>query len=560
MSNLTPRTQTPTRERREKRVIKIYNQLTLSQFVAGERIPIFQFLISASKNHGASRVVLEDFSRKGMSYRSLILKSFILGEQIKRKTNDEVNVGILLPNTTACVVSVLGLYAFRKVPTMLNYTAGSKNMSNSCVTSQLGTVITSRQFIRKAELNEELQAIKSVVKQVIFLEDLAKNISLKDKIQGLLRARNPEKFYSRNPQLIAPIDSPAAILFTSGSEGAPKGVVLSHRNIIANIHQVSSVMDLTPNDIMFNALPMFHSFGFTLGTLTPILAGLKTFLYPNPKHYATVVELIYDTRATLLIGTNTFLAAYLKYSKNYDFSSLRMVFAGGEKLQDDTRQNWLEDRGIKIIEGYGTTECGPVISCNTPMYSKTGSVGKVLPGIETRFNPFPGVEIGGELCVRGENIMLGYLYLDNPGKIVPLPNGWYDTGDVVEYDTDGFITIVDRVKRFAKISGEMVSLSAIENEIAICWPDSKHGVVSIQDQKRGEKLVLITDKQDADRAELARKLKSQGVSSISTPQQIQIMKQIPLLGTGKVDYPKLLAFLKSIPKTTRKFIRKKTDK
>ena len=194
------------------------------------------------------------------------------------------------------------------------------------------------------------------------------------------------------------------------------------------------------------------------------------------------------------------------------------------------------------------------------MYSKTGSVGKVLPGIETRFNPFPGVEIGGELCVRGENIMLGYLYLDNPGKIVPLPNGWYDTGDVVEYDTDGFITIVDRVKRFAKISGEMVSLSAIENEIAICWPDSKHGVVSIQDQKRGEKLVLITDKQDADRAELARKLKSQGVSSISTPQQIQIMKQIPLLGTGKVDYPKLLAFLKSIPKTTRKFIRKKTDK
>ena len=445
---------------------------------------------------------------------------------------------------------------------MLNYTAGSKNIANSCITSQLKTVITSRQFISKAELSEELQAIKGEVKQVIFLEDLAKNISIKDKLLGVWRLLTINRFYRKHHHLIPPIDSPAVILFTSGSEGSPKGVVLSHRNVTANIQQSCSVMDLSPKDIMFNALPMFHAFGFNLGTITPLLIGVKTFLYPNPKHFSTVVELIYDTRATLLIGTNTFLSAYLKVSKNYDFSNLRLVFTGGEKLQDDTRQNWLEQRGIKLLEGYGSTECGPVISCNTLMYQKSGSVGMILPGMEVRYNPFPGLDIGGELCVRGENVMLGYLYLDNPGKIVPLPNGWYDTGDVVTYDENGYITIVDRIKRFAKISGEMVSLSAIENEVAICWPENMHGVVSMHDQKRGEKLILITDKEDADRQELAKKLKAQGVSQIAIPNQIQVIKQLPLLGTGKVDYPKLIAFIKSIPNSTKGFLnkRKKDDK
>jgi acyl-[acyl-carrier-protein]-phospholipid O-acyltransferase/long-chain-fatty-acid--[acyl-carrier-protein] ligase len=153
--------------------------------------------------------------------------------------------------------------------------------------------------------------------------------------------------------------------------------------------------------------------------------------------------------------------------------------------------------------------------------------------------------------------MLGYLYLDNPGKIVPLPNGWYDTGDIVTYDENGYLTIVDRIKRFAKISGEMVSLSSIENEIAICWPENMHGVVSMHDQKRGEKLILITDKPDADRQELSKKLKAQGVSQIAIPSQIQIIKQLPLLGTGKVDYPKLLAFLKSIPSSTKGLLKKR---
>lgn len=542
---------------RSLHVDQIYQSLVNGQYVGETRLPLYLSLIEAAQNHGYGHVIIEDFSRKSLNYRSLILKSQILGAKIHELTKKESHIGVLLPNTLACVVSLFGLWAYRKAPAMLNYTGGVKNVVNSCITSNIKTVITSRQFISKAELSEELQGIKGEVNQVIFLEDLARRISIKDKLRGVWRLININRYYKKNSPYVPPIDTPAAILFTSGSEGSPKGVVLSHRNIVSNIIQSMAVMDLNPNDKMFNALPMFHAFGFNLGTITPVLTGLPTFLYPNPKHFSTVVELIYDTRSTLLIGTNTFLAAYLKCSKNYDFSSLRMVFAGGEKLQDDTRQNWLEQRGLRLLEGYGSTECGPVISCNTSMYQNSGTVGKVLPGIETRYNPFPDLDSGGELCVRGENIMLGYLYLDNPGKIMPLPNGWYDTGDIVAFDNDGYIAIKDRIKRFAKISGEMVSLSAIENEVAICWPDHMHGIVSVHDQKRGEKLVLITDKPDADRAELAKKLKSQGVSSIAIPNQIQVMKQLPLLGTGKVDYPNLIAFLKSIQSTTKSFLKKK---
>lgn len=547
------------RENREQQVNQIYNKMTYGQYVGEPRLPLYQSLLDTAKNHGYQHHIAEDFSRTKLNYRSMILKTQILGHTLHGKTPGESNIGVLLPNTLACILTIFGLYAYRKVPTMLNYTGGSKNIGNSCITAQLKTVITSRQFISKAELSEELNSIKQHVDQVIFLEDLLKHVRLSDKIRGLWRTLNITSFYKKNQQLIPPIDSPAVILFTSGSEGAPKGVVLSHRNIVSNIKQSSAVMDLNPKDKIFNALPMFHAFGFNLGTITPVLSGIPIFLYPNPKHFSTVVELIYDTQATLLIGTNTFLAAYLKFSKSYDFSCLRAVFAGGEKLQDETRLAWLEQRGIQLLEGYGSTECGPVISCNTIMHNQANTVGKILPGIEVRYNPFPDLEIGGELCVRGENIMLGYLLIDNPGNIIPLPNGWYDTGDIVTYDEQGFISIVDRIKRFAKISGEMISLSAIENEISICWPEFHHGVISIPDPKRGEKLILITEKPDADRRELAKKLKAQGVSPLAVPNQIEVIHKIPLLSTGKVNYPQLLSFIKKSIHTTKSFLSRKSD-
>ena len=274
-------------------------------------------------------------------------------------------------------------------------------------------------------------------------------------------------------------DEPAVVLFTSGSEGMPKGVALSHANVLANREQVAARIDFSSQDMILNALPLFHSFGLTTGTLLPLLSGMRTFFYPSPLHYRIVPEIAYDVNATLLFGTNTFLAGYARFAHPYDFYSVRYAFAGAEKLKDETRRVWTDKFGVQVFEGYGTTETSPVLAANTPIDMRAGTVGRFLPGIEYALDPVPGVE-GGRLSVRGPNVMLGYLKHDKPGVIQPPATergaGWYDTGDIVTIDADGFVTIQGRAKRFAKIGGEMISLAAVEELAARAWPDAQHAV------------------------------------------------------------------------------------
>ncbi|MGH8552683.1 MAG: AMP-binding protein, partial [Methylococcales bacterium] len=337
----------------------------------------------------------------------------------------------------------------------------------------------------------------------------------------------------RNP------DSPAVVLFTSGSEGAPKGVVLSHANLLANREQLAARVDFSSGDIILNVLPLFHSFGLTAGTLLPLLSGMRTFLYPSPLHYRIVPEISYDINATILFGTNTFLAGYAQHAHPYDFYSIRYVFAGAEKLQDETRLIWSTKFGIRIFEGYGATETGPVLAANTPMDNLYGAVGRLLPGIEYRFEEVPGIANGARLHVRGPNVMLGYLLASRPGAIVPpcscFGEGWYDTGDIVDIDENGFLSIRGRVKRFAKIGGEMVSLAAAENLAAKVWPSGQHAVVALPDPKKGEQLVLITDVSGANRHEILKNAK--GIGEINLPKLVVPVDSVPLMGSGKIDYP-----------------------
>ncbi|WP_420885703.1 AMP-binding protein [Candidatus Reidiella endopervernicosa] len=331
------------------------------------------------------------------------------------------------------------------------------------------------------------------------------------------------------------------MIFTSGSEGVPKGVVLSHLNLLANYQQMRASVPFNPTDSIINVLPIFHSFGLTAATILPLLSGIKCFLYPSPLHYRIIPEIAYEIGATVIFGTNTFLAGYAKHAHPYDFHKLRYVFAGAEKVHEQTRKVWMDEFGHRILDGYGASETSPVLSFNTPMACKLGSVGQLMPAIDYRLEPVEGVAEGGRLHVRGPNVMSGYLLHDNPGVLVPpqssMGAGWYDTGDIVTVDDEGFVTIQGRAKRFAKIGGEMVSLAAVEELVNRVWPDALHAVVSVADAQKGEQLVLITEQKQAPRAELLAFARSTGVSELTVPRKIITGSSVPLLGTGKIDYP-----------------------
>ena len=496
---------------------------------------LFTGLLDARDTHGARHPVLEDIERRPITYRRLLIGSFVLGRAMSRDTTAGEHVGLLMPNAIAAVVAFFGLQSRGRVAAMLNFSTGTQNVVSGCKAAGVRTVYSSRRFIEMAKLEDMTQAIEAADIRIIFLEDLATQISPLNKLWGVLLARFPRLAYRgccRNRDA----DSPAVILFTSGTEGTPKGVVLSHANLQANRYQVAAMIDFGPTDIVFNVLPLFHSFGLTCGTLLPLLSGIKVFLYPSPLHYRIVPEMVYDTNATVLFGTDTFLAGYARFANPYDFYSVRYIFTGAEKLKDETRKLWSERYGVRIFEGYGTTETAPVLAMNSPMYNLPGSVGKLAPGIEHRLDPVPGIETGGRLMVRGPNIMLGYLRAENPGVLEAPEDGWYDTGDIVTIDDDGFVTIQGRAKRFAKIAGEMVSLAAVEAVATKIWPQHNHAVVSMPDPRKGERLVLVTDNPDASRDTLNSQAKEFGLAAIAIPASVLIVDAIPVLGTGKVDF------------------------
>lgn len=529
------------RRRRQLAASKLYDLMSGMMFEASDsEETMMRALMRARRLHGGSHVVAEDPQRQPMDYKHLISAAMALGRVLNRQlpqaAGDVPAVGVLLPNMTGTVLSFFALQSIRRAPAMLNFSAGAAQIASACETAKLTHVLTSRRFIDMGKLENVVAAITNAGVTLVYLEDLRKQLGVADKAYALLARVWPEMLDRLHKPRAKPDDA-AVVLFTSGSEGTPKGVVLSHRNIRANCHQIGSRVDFGPTDIVFNCLPMFHSFGLTGGTLLPILSGLRTFYYPSPLHYRIVPELVYDTNATILFGTDTFLGGYARFAHPYDFHAIRYIFAGAEKLKEETRKVYAEKYGVRIFEGYGATETAPVISINTPMHNKPGTVGRLLPGITPKLERIEGIdEKAGKLIISGPNIMKGYLKSDMPGVLQPPEDGWYDTGDIVAIDEAGYITIQGRMKRFAKIGGEMVSLTAVEAAMQKLWPETHHAVVSVKDDKKGEKLILFTTQPEPKGEDIMRHFRELGINELSIPKQIQPVADIPLLGTGKTDY------------------------
>lgn len=494
---------------------------------------IFEAVARAAAKHGRGRIAAEDTTTGTITYRRLLTGAAVLGRVLAPLTAPREAVGVLMPNANASMALVLGLISSGRIPTLLNFTAGAANLLHACRAAEVRVIITSRAFILKGSLEKLIEGLEAGDAanrpRIVYLEDIRKDIGLAAKLRGMAQGGRPLR-RGAGP------DNPAAIVFTSGSEGTPKGVVISHRAMLANIAQVAARIDYGRSDHIFNVLPLFHSFGLTCGLVLPLVYGVPVFMYPSPLHYKTIPELIYRTNATVVIGTDTFLAGYARTANPYDFRSLRYVVAGGEPVKAATRALYLEKFGIRLLEGYGVTETGPVLALNTPMFNRSGTVGRLLPGILARLDPVPGIMEGGRLVVRGPNVMLGYLRAENPGVIEPPPGGWHDTGDIVTMDADGFITIRGRAKRFAKLGGEMISLAAVDALAADLWPDAVSVAAGVPDARKGERIILLTEQTDADRSRFLDFARSQGATELMVPAEIRVISAVPLLGSGKVDF------------------------
>lgn len=501
----------------------LQNELFQSQMKTD--VNLFDEVLQAARINGPKMEIAKDLTT-AVNYRTLLVGSYLLGNKLRPLLLGQSTVGLFLPNSVGHLITLLSLFRIGKTPAILNFSLGIRPLLDCCETAEIKTILTSRVFIEKGKLDPIIDGLQDQMK-IIYLEDLKATATSFDKIAALFRYLTKQPAQKSNNELV---------LFTSGSESKPKGVVLTHTNLFANIQQVTSVIDITSRDKFFNALPMFHSFGLTAGTLLPVVKGVPVYLYPSPLHYKAIAELVYDQNATILFGTSTFMAGYGRMAHPYNFYSLRYVFAGAEKLKDDVRQMWMEKFGVRIFEGYGATETAPILSLNTPLANKQGTVGRLLPGMQYRLEAVEGIEGGGQLLVKGPNVMKGYLI---HGKGFLPAEEWYQTGDLVEADAEGYLTIKSRLKRFAKIGGEMVSLNLIEELAMQCFGHSGFAAITVNDQRKGERVLLYTTDETVALGPLRAYIQQLQFSPLLVPGAIRHTKTLPLLGSGKTDYVSL---------------------
>ena len=495
--------------------------------------PVFRALIEARSRYGADRVAIVDGDERTLTYEEIIRAALALGHSLKRGTKPGEAVAIMLPTGAASVIAFFAVSAYGRVPAMLNFTSGAAGLRSALKTAKIKHIVTAHRFVELGKLDALVEELGKSY-EIIYLEEVREKLSLIDKLFAAVGTFVPSLVASN-----AMHSTPAVILFTSGTEGEPKGVALSHMNLLSNVEQVRSHLALYETDILFNPLPTFHCFGLTVGSLMPLLLGIKVVCHPTPLQPKEIVRRIRDSKATILLSTDTFISQYARAGEQGDLNSLRLAVCGAERLRDETRALLRNKYSIELLEGYGVTEAAPVIAANQPGANRSGTVGHLMANMEARLDPVEGIPNAGRLFVKGPNVMLGYIKPEKPGVIQPPEGGWHDTGDVVSIDDEGYIAIKGRLKRFAKIGGETVSLAVVESIASALWPENYHAAVALPDGRKGEQIILVSTKADADRHDLVGWAHNHGVSELAVPRKIIVVSEVPVLGTGKTDYVQL---------------------
>jgi acyl-[acyl-carrier-protein]-phospholipid O-acyltransferase / long-chain-fatty-acid--[acyl-carrier-protein] ligase len=501
--------------------------------ISRARKTLFAALAEARKRFGGKQVAIVDGDERQVTYDELVRAALALGSALKRGTRYGESVGIMLPSGAPAIIAFFAVSAYGRVPAMLNFTAGAAALKSAVATAKVKRVVTAHRFIELGKFEDLVTELKPFA-EFVYLEQARGRLSFIDKARAALGLYVPNLVAAQPPQ-----GTPAVILFTSGTEGDPKGVALSHLNLLSNVEQVRAHIALYRSDVLFNPLPTFHCFGLTVGALMPLLLGIKTVFHPTPLQPHEIVRRVKASGATILLSTDTFISQYARAGEDGDLNSLRMAVCGAERLRDETRALLRRKYSIELIEGYGVTEASPVVAANQPGANRPGTVGRLIKGIEARLEPVEGIPNSGRLFIRGPNIMLGYIHAQNPGVVVPPPEGWHDTGDVVSIDEEGFVAIKGRLKRFAKIGGESMSLDVVESCASALWPDFSHAAIAVPGDRKGEEIVLVTTCPDAKRTDFVGWAHNHGVSDLAVPRRFLLVDAVPLLATGKTDYVKV---------------------
>lgn len=495
------------------------------------RTDLFSALFRAKKEFGGDKTILIDGDERELTYKEIVQAALALGSALRKGTKPGEAVGVMLPSGAGAVIGFYAISAFNRIPAMLNFTAGSRNLKAAMKAGQISRIVTAHKFVELGGLEDLIEELSDSA-EILYLEDVRESLSLSNKLIAAFGSVLPG-FVRKQSRY----KSPGVMLFTSGTEGEPKGVVLSHENVMANVEQVRAHIGLSPDtDRLFNPLPTFHCFGLTVGAVLPIVAGIQVMFHPSPLQPREIVRRIRANQSTILLATDTFISQYARIGGDDDMSSIRLAVCGAERVKDETRALVRRKFEIEILEGYGATEASPVIAANQWENNRPGTVGTLMARMESRLVPVEGIEEGGRLHVKGPNIMLGYLRPSNPGVLERPDGGWHDTGDIVAIDDEGVIRIMGRVKRFAKIGGEMVSLAVVENCASAIWPDNLHAAVTLPDPRKGEQVILLSDTKDSNREDILAWAKNHGVPELSVPKRVYHVDEIPVLGTGKIDY------------------------